>query len=145
MPPGSERFTIGRPIRKIIVMAQASFDIVFSAHPAGLKARVQGEGSLENTMAYWRAIVSELAKRPAPALLLIDETRGDPLPEQGWQELVESMKGTGLDKLRIAHVKPHGLQSVEYCELFAMEAGMQARVFSSEDEAIMWLRHGLSQ
>ena len=125
-------------------MTQAPFDIVFSAHPAGLKARVQGEGSLENTLAYWRAIVAELTARPGPTLLLVDETRGDPLPEQDWQQLVEAMKGTCLDQLRIAHVKPLGLQSVEYCELFALEAGMHARVFSSEDEAVMWLRHGLS-
>jgi hypothetical protein len=125
-------------------MTQAPFDIVFSAHPAGLKARVRGEGSLENTLAYWRAIVAELAARPAPALLLIDEMHGDPLPEQDWQQLVEAMKGRGLDQLRIAHVKPLGLQSVEYCELFALEAGLRARVFSSEDEAITWLRYGLS-
>ncbi len=125
-------------------MTQAPFEIVFSAHPAGLRARVQGEGSLENTLAYWLAIVAELATRPAPALLLIDETHGDPLPERDWQQLVEAMKGKGLDRLRIAHVKPLGLQSVEYCELFALEAGMHARVFSDEAEAVMWLRHGLS-
>lgn len=125
-------------------MTQATFDIVFSAHPAGLKARVQGEGSLENTLAYWRAIVAELEARPAPALLLVDQTRGDPLPEQDWQQLVEAMKDTCLDRLRIAHVKPLGLQSVEYCELFALEAGMHARVFSDEDEAVTWLRYGLS-
>ena len=125
-------------------MTQASFEIIFSAHPAGLKARVQGEGSLENTLAYWQAIVAELATRPATALLLIDEMHGDPLPEHDWQQLVEAMKGTGLDQLRIAHVKPLGLQSIEYCELFALEAGMHARVFPDEDEAVMWLRHGLS-
>lgn len=126
-------------------MAQASFDIVFSAHPVGLKAQVGGEGSLQNTVAYWQAIVAELAARPAPALLLIDEMHGDPLPERDWQQLVEAMKGKGLDQLRIAHVKPNGLQSVEYCELFALEAGLRARVFSDEEEAVMWLRHGLSQ
>lgn len=125
-------------------MTQASFDIVFSAHPAGLKASVRGEGSLENTLAYWQAIVAKLTERPAPTLLLIDEMHGDPLPEQGWQQLVEAMKGTSLEQLRIAHVKPLGLQSVEYCELFALEAGLRARVFSSEEEAVMWLRYGLS-
>ena len=125
-------------------MTQASFDIVFSAHPAGLKAGVRGEGSLENTLAYWQAIVAKLTERPAPALLLIDEMHGDPLPEQDWQQLVETIKGTCLDQLRIAHVKPLGLQSVEYCELFALEAGLRARVFSSEEEAVMWLRYGLS-
>jgi hypothetical protein len=144
VPPSGEGFTIGCPVRETIAMTQASFDIVFSAHPVGLKARVQGEGSQENTVAYWRAIVAELEARPAPALLLIDEMHGDPLSEQNWQQLVESMKGTGLDRLRIAHVKPHGLQSVEYCELFALEAGMRARVFPDEEEAVMWLRHGLS-
>jgi hypothetical protein len=144
VPPGGEGFTIGSPVRETIVMAQASFDIVFSPHPVGLKARVEGEGSLENTVAYWQAIVAELAARPTAALLLIDETRGEPLPEHDWQQLVEAMKGKGLDRLRIAHVKPQGLQSVEYCELFALEAGMRARVFSDEDEAVMWLRHGLS-
>ena len=41
-------------------MTQATFDIIFSTHPAGLKARVRGEGTLENTVAYWRAIVAEL-------------------------------------------------------------------------------------
>ena len=125
-------------------MKQASFDIVFSAHPAGLRARVTGEASLENTVAYWRAIVSELERRASPALLLIDEMRGEPLSEEQWRQLVEAMKGGPLDPVRIAHVKPMGLQSVEYCELFAMEAGMHARVFSNENEAIIWLRHGLS-
>lgn len=125
-------------------MTQAAFDIVFSAHPVGLKARVRGEGTLENTVAYWRAIVSELEKRPSPALLLIDEMRGDPLSEEQWRQLVEAMKGGPLDKMRIAHAKPLGLQKIEYCEIFALEAGMNARVFSSEIEAVMWLRHGLS-
>ena len=54
-------------------MDKASFEIVFSAHPAGLKAWVRGDGTLPNTLAYWHAIVAELAARPAPALLLIDE------------------------------------------------------------------------
>lgn len=125
-------------------MTKATFGIVFSVHPIGLKARVRGEGSLENTVAYWRAIVSQLEKRPAPALLLVDEMRGDPLSEEQWRLLVEAMKDGPLDKVRIAHVKPQGLQKIEYCEIFALEAGMHARVFSSEAEAVTWLRHGLS-
>lgn len=126
-------------------MIHAPFEIVFSSHPAGLRARVVGEGSLENTVAYWRAIASRLEKRPSSALLLVDEMSGDPLSEEQWRQLVEVMKGGLLDSLRIAHVKPLGLQGVEYCEIFAMEAGMQARVFSNETEAVMWLRHGLNQ
>jgi hypothetical protein len=37
-----------------------------------------------------------------------------------------------------------GLEKIEYCEIFAVEAGMQARVFTSESDAVLWLRHGLS-
>lgn len=125
-------------------MTPSSFDISFSTHPAGLRARVRGEGTLENTVAYWSAIVAELAKRSVPGLLLVDEMRGDPLSEEQWRQLVDAMKGGPLDRVRIAHVKPNGLQKIEYCELFAIEAGMHARVFSNEADAVMWLRHGLS-
>ncbi|MET1162905.1 MAG: hypothetical protein ABWY48_10235 [Pseudoxanthomonas sp.] len=125
-------------------MTQANFEIVFSTHPFGLKARVSGEANFENTLAYWRAIVAELGTRPSSALLLIDEMTGAPLSEEHWRQLVEGMKHGPLDRLRIAHVKPMGLERVEYCELFALEAGMHARVFTDEAEALLWLRHGLS-
>lgn len=125
-------------------MAQASFQIVFSTHPFGLKARVRGEATFESAVAYWYAIVAELDKRPSAGLLLIDEMTGAPLSEEHWRQLVEMMKGGPLEKLRIAHVKPMGLERIEYCEIFALEAGMHARVFTDETEAVLWLRHGLS-
>ena len=125
-------------------MTQASFQIVFSTHPFGMKARVKGQATLESTVAYWYAIVAELGKRPAAGLLLIDEMTGAPLSEEHWRQLVEMMKGGPLEKLRIAHVKPMGLERIEYCEIFALEAGMNARVFTDEAEAVLWLRHGLS-
>ena len=132
------------PSDGIIAMTQASFEIVFSTHPFGLKARVTGEATFENTVAYWRTIVAELDKRPSPALLLIDEMTGTPLSEEHWRQLVEMMKGGPLERLRIAHVKPMGLERIEYCEIFALEAGMHARVFTDQTEAVIWLRHGLS-
>ncbi|MET0814402.1 MAG: hypothetical protein ABWX88_04355 [Pseudoxanthomonas sp.] len=125
-------------------MTQASFEIVFSTHPFGLKAKVSGQATFENTLAYWRAISAELSRQPANGLLLIDETTGAALSEEHWRRLVEGMKDGPLDKLRIAHVKPRGLERIEYCELFALEAGMHARVFTEENEALLWLRHGLS-
>jgi hypothetical protein len=125
-------------------MTQASFEIVFSTHPFGLKAQVTGEATFENTVAYWHAIVAELDGRPSPALLLIDEMTGTALSEEHWRRLVEMMKGGPLERLRIAHVKPMGLERIEYCEIFALEAGMHARVFTDQAEAVLWLRHGLS-
>lgn len=128
----------------IIAMTQASFEIKFSTHPFGLKAQVGGEATFENTVAYWRAIAAELEQRPLSGLLLIDEMTGAPLSEDHWRRLVEMMKGGPLERSRIAHVKPMGLEKIEYCEIFAMEAGMHARVFTDQADAVMWLRHGLS-
>lgn len=125
-------------------MTQASFQIVFSTHPFGLKARLSGQGVFGNTVAYWRAIVEELERQPATGLLLLDEMTGAPLSEEDWRQLVEMMKGGPLERVRIAHVKPMGLEKIEYCEIFAVEAGMQARVFTNQNDAVMWLRHGLS-
>ena len=44
--------------------------------------------------------------------------------------------------MRVAHVKPIGLQNIEYCEIHAREAGLDARVFTNEMEASLWLRYG---
>jgi hypothetical protein len=131
-------------VRREHSMTQATFQIAFSTHPFGLKAHVRGESLFENTVAYWRAIGAELKGRPATGLLLLDEMTGVPLSEDDWRQVVEVMKSGPLGQVRIAHVKPMGLEKIEYCEIFAVEAGMQARVFTSESDAVLWLRHGLS-
>lgn len=124
-------------------MSQApDYEIRFAPHPAGLRAHVRGPGTLVNTIAYWQAIVAELQRRPVYGLLLIDEMQGEPLQAEEWRNLVQSMRGAGLDQVRIAHVKPGGLQQIEYCEIYAVESGIQARVFVSESLASVWLLHG---
>ena len=56
--------------------------------------------------------------------------------------LVEGLMACGLEAVRIAHVKPLGLQSVEHCEIHAREVGLEARVFDNETNARLWLRYG---
>ena len=109
-----------------------------------LRVEVEGESSLENTMAYWHAIEDEVRRAPVPAILLIDKLRGEELTAEHWRRLVAALAGHGLEQVRIAHVKPHGLQQIEYCELYAMEAGFQAHVFDEEVQASLWLRYGES-
>lgn len=114
-------------------------------HRAGLRVEVRGVGTYENTLAYWHAVVAELGKHQVPGLLLIDETTGEPLSAEKWKTLVAAMIGKGLEHVRVAHVKPRGLQRIEYCELSAREAGLEARVFTDEAEADLWLRYGEHQ
>jgi len=107
-----------------------------------LRVHVIGESTLDNTIAYWQAILAELEKEPAGQLLLVDELLGEPLTESEWLSLVRNMADRGLERTRIAHVKPQGLHRIEYCEIFAREAGLEARVFDDEHAGEIWLRYG---
>lgn len=120
---------------------EEGFAVHFEPHRAGLRVHVTGEISLANTIAYWTRILDQVRADPRP-VLLVDEMHGDPLDAGDWEELVVAMQGTGLEAVRIAHVKPRGLDAVEYCEIFAREAGFEARVFTDENAAALWLRHG---
>ncbi len=120
----------------------APFEVRFSRTPSWLRVHVTGESTFGNTLACWQAIATEVARDPVDSLLLVDELQGEPLQEAEWLGLVERMSGQGLEKTRIAHVKPQGLQQIEYCEIFARDAGFVARVFHDEHAAELWLRYG---
>lgn len=119
-----------------------AISVEFAPHPAGLRAVVRGPGTFANTLAYWRTVAAKVRERRPSGLLLIDETTGEAMPAEDWKHLVEAMSGQGLEQVRIAHVKPFGLQEIEHCELYAREAGLDARVFTNESEAALWLRYG---
>ncbi len=123
-------------------LPQSPFRMRFSRQGDVLHAEVAGESSLENTIACWQAIVSEVRRERPNGLLLVDELHGTPLGDAQWRQLVEAMRGRGMEGVRIAHVKPQGLQELEYCELHAREAGFEARVFDQEYAAELWLRYG---
>ncbi len=114
----------------------------FARHVAGLRAHLTGRGSLPEVEACWSAIATEVRERSAVSLLLVDELEGEPLGAGEWKALVDEMKGRGFEGVRIAHVKPKGLQKIEYCEIYAKEAGLDARVFEDEHAASLWLRYG---
>ena len=120
----------------------APYSISFDHRHGELRVHVKGESSMATTLAYWNEIADRVAQHRPQSLLLIDELSGTPLTADEWMALVEAMDGKGFDALRIAHVKPHGLEKVEFCEIFAQEAGLDARVFTDVIVAELWLRHG---
>jgi len=109
---------------------------------AGMRVHVTGPRTLGNTIEYWRQIAEQAALLQPQTLLLIDDLAGHDLAPQEWQELVEAMAGYGLESVRIAHVKRSGLDHLEYCEIYANAAGIEARAFDDEREAERWLRYG---
>jgi hypothetical protein len=110
----------------------------------GLRVAVGGPRSLENTIAYWEAILAQVLEERPKWLLVCDDLRGAELTREEWCTLVDTMAGRGLEEVRIAHVKPSGLAQIEYCELCAREAGFDARAFADLAEAERWLRYGES-
>jgi len=116
--------------------------VSFRRIPGGLRAHVTGTGTFANTVSSWRTVLVEVRERKPATLLLVDELRGPPLSAGEWHDLVEALRGQGLENVRIAHVKPRGLQSIEYCEIYAREAEFEARVFDNETTAGLWLRYG---
>ena len=111
----------------------------------GLRAEVRGLRTLQATIAYWETILEHINARRPRWLLVMDELRGNELSAREWKTLVEAMSGRGLEGVRIAHVKPFGLNHLEYCEIYAREAGIDARAFSDEGVAERWLRYGADE
>ncbi|MDI9239729.1 hypothetical protein QLQ15_12525 [Lysobacter sp. LF1] len=116
--------------------------VEIAPHPQGLRVRVQGEETLANTIAYWRDILAAAKSAEGNGLLLLDELQGEPLTEEQWLELVVHTDSEQLRRMKIAHVKPRGLQEIEYCEIYARANGVNARVFVNEAVAELWLREG---
>lgn len=123
-------------------MATPALTVRFERRWDALWVWVAGENSLANTISYWQAILGEIRRDRPPSVMLVDELEGAPLAEAQWRELVAAMQGRGLEGIRIAHVKPKGLEKLEYCEIYAREYGLDARAFDHERVAGIWLRYG---
>ncbi|MEO6968648.1 MAG: hypothetical protein ABI132_09410 [Rhodanobacteraceae bacterium] len=110
-----------------------------------LYAVVDGpEDKLEVCIAYWKAIAAECERRGARRLLVIDRLLGEPVPPDEMDSLVEVLRGSVLEHVRIAYHEPVSahLPLVEHAELRAREVGFTVRVFADEHEAVLWLRYG---
>ena len=107
-----------------------------------LRADVSGRRTPAATRAYWEELLGQVRAHAPRRLLVVDELRGPELSAAEWCALVEAMHGRGLDGVRIAHVRPAGMAQLEYCEICAREAGIDARAFDDLAAAERWLRYG---
>ena len=122
-----------------------AYSLTTSREGRGLRAVVRGERTLANTIAYWEALLEEIDAQRPQWLFLCDRLVGHELSAEDWYALVKKMTGRGLEGIRIAHVKPSGMDHLEYCEIFAREAGIDARAFSDAGVAERWLRYGTDE
>ncbi|HEV7269021.1 hypothetical protein [Pseudoxanthomonas sp.] len=122
-----------------------AFHIEFGSTDYGLRAWVTGtNGTLETTLAYWRAIADAVRQHAPRALLVVDDMDGLPPPPEQLLQFVQAMRGQGMEAVRIAYVERDADQipQVEWAGLLANEHGFDARVFATEADAVRWLRYG---
>ena len=127
--------------------APSSFNIDYHRNGSLLRAHVTGvNGTLETTLAYWMSLAEEVRRERPRSLLVVDDMEGDPPPPEQLAEFVQAMVGLGFEGVRVAYVEAHDQQIplVEHGEILAREQGFDARVFSNETDAALWLRHGMS-
>ena len=125
--------------------ATPHFEVQFSSFRDGLRAYVTGHnGSLECTLAYWRAIASEVRLKRPGKLLVVDVMDGGVPPPEHLLDFVQQMDEDDFRGMRIAYVedKPESIPKVELAGIFAHEHGFLVQIFASEDAAMTWLRYG---
>ena len=110
-----------------------------------LRAWAEGTSSFAATVSCWQQIVAQVQAHAPKSVLLVDRLRGRALTGEEWESLVQATRGHGLDRVRFAHVKPHGVDDLEYCEIHAREVGLDARVFEDEAVAEFWLRNPIDR
>ncbi len=122
------------------------FDIYFTWFGDYLLARVEGEhDNFEITMAYWKAIAEECAKRHAKRLLVVENLIEDG-ENQDAQKMFESLFALGFDSdVKVAFVDRNEASWAfqEHITLLAREQGIVARIFTQQRDAVTWLRHGI--
>ncbi len=126
-------------------MNEFPFSITYTQEPEGLRAHVVGvNGNLLVTLAYWQQIAGEVARRGSTRLLVVDDMAGDPPPPDDLLRFITTMQDSPLQHVRIAYVEAHVEQmpQIEAAELMAREHGFEAKVFSEEAPARVWLRYG---
>jgi hypothetical protein len=109
-----------------------------------LRAWADGTSSFAAAVSCWQQILAQVQAHAPRSVLLVDRLRGRALTGEEWQSLVQATRGQGLERVRIAHVKPQGVDDLEYCEIHAREVGLDARVFENEDVAEFWLRNPIT-
>ena len=124
----------------------APFRIDYQRDGALLRAHVTGaKGTLDTALAFWTAMAAEVRRDPPRNLLVVDDMEGASLSPEQMLQFVQALVGLGFEGVRIAYVEAHPQQipDVEHSEIFARERGFDVRVFGSEPEATLWLRHGM--
>lgn len=122
------------------------FTLTFSWHGDYLRAQVDGQhDTFEISLEYWTRIADECERRRAKRVLVVENLAEAGQDEVHLPQLVDAIVALGFHHIRVAFVDliDAHLQAMEHGEILARERQITGRVFSDENEAVNWLRHGV--
>lgn len=122
-----------------------TYGIEFDRQGPVLRVCLSGQSrDLDSALEAWGRIAAEIRRDAPEAVLVVSGIQGEPFDLARVRAFVSGMRGLGLERTRIAYVYPHfeGWAEVEAGGIFALEYGFEARAFTNEGEARVWLRHG---
>lgn len=128
-----------------LIVDGSSFQIAFRREGDRLRASVTGvTGTLAASSEYWRLVARETVSAGVSMLLVIDRTVGGSLTLGELEQFIHDLSELGLEAVRTAYVDGDTARTwqKETTEILARERGFVARVFDTESEASLWLRHG---
>ncbi|HET7845123.1 MAG TPA: hypothetical protein VFL14_13295 [Xanthomonadales bacterium] len=125
------------------------YRITFAPRAEYLRVEVQGPRiSLQIVRDYWSDVAEECRRRGVRQALVVENLIGpSPDREEAIPALVEHLRGLGLEGVRIAFVK-HDTRDVALAEmagLLVRATGWDAKTFTDEARALLWLRHGVPE
>lgn len=129
------------------VVQGTGYRLEFDYHPPRLRVRVIGgrDTGLAVSSEYWLLIGDEVRASGAQELLVLDAMQGEVMTPEDLERFFDVISGRGLEQVRLAYVEGRSDQfpRIEYAELMARERGYDIRMFNSETDAEVWLRHGM--
>lgn len=129
------------------VIEAPGYRLEFEYTPPLLRVRVVGgiDTGLAVSSEYWLRICDEVRATGARELLVLDAMQGEVMTPEELERFFDVIAGRGLEQVRLAYVEGRADQfpRIEYAELMARERGYDIRMFNNENDAVVWLRHGL--
>lgn len=125
------------------VVPRPGFRICFDDESGYLRAYVfDGIDSLDVSTAMWRMLGAECSTTGATRILVLEDLHST-VEVAEISAVVDAIQDAGLGAVKLAFVELRDdIQGSELAEIYCRERGMEARIFSLEDEARRWLLYG---
>lgn len=131
----------------VVVVQAVGYRLELEYQAPLLRATVTGghDTGLAVSREYWLRILQEVRDRGASQLLVLDGMQGEVMGDDDLRRFFDAVEGKGLDRVRLAYVEGRADQipRMEYAELMARERGYDVRIFNNQNDAVVWLRHGM--